>query len=116
MATKQEQYIIHVDGDAFFASCEIAQNESLRGKCVVTGEEKGIATAISYAAKARGVTRGMLMSDIKKICPEVIILSSDYDLYKIYSRRMMWNMKMKPSSAGKFPSKENRAHSSTIRR
>src|SRR3954464_7846804 len=80
--------IIHIDGDAFFASCEIAQNEKYRGKPVVVGKEKGIAVAISYEAKAQGVSRGMLMGDIRKICPNVIILSSHYDLYKIYSRRM----------------------------
>lgn len=82
------QAIIHVDGDAFFASCEVAQNERLRGKPVVTGEEKGIATAISYEAKKFGVTRGMLMGDIRKICPGIIIISSHYDLYKIFSCRM----------------------------
>jgi hypothetical protein len=31
------QAILHIDGDAFFASCEIAQNEALRGKPVVVG-------------------------------------------------------------------------------
>ncbi len=82
------QAIVHVDGDAFFASCEIAQNERLRGKPVVTGQEKGMAIALSYAAKERGVSRGMLMSDIRKLCPDVIILPGNYDLYKIYSRRM----------------------------
>jgi DNA polymerase-4 len=80
--------IVHIDGDAFFASCEIAQNEKYRGKPVVVGKEKGIAIAISYNAKDRGVSRGMLMGDIRKICPDVIVLSSHYDLYKIYSRRM----------------------------
>jgi nucleotidyltransferase/DNA polymerase involved in DNA repair len=80
--------IVHVDGDAFFASCEIAQNEAYRGKPVVTGQEKGMAIAVSYEAKARGISRGMLMSDIRKICPDAIILSGNYELYKICSRRM----------------------------
>ena len=31
----------------------------LRGKPVVTGKERGIASSMSYEAKARGVTRGM---------------------------------------------------------
>ncbi|MDQ3077124.1 MAG: DNA polymerase IV [bacterium] len=80
--------IVHVDGDAFFASCEIAQNERLRGKPVVTGQEKGMAIALSYEAKALGVSRGMLMSDIRKLIPNVIIMPGNYDLYKVYSRRM----------------------------
>ena len=61
--------ILHVDGDSFFASCEVAKDPSLRGKCVVTGRERGIASAMSYEAKARGVTRGMRLSDIRKVCP-----------------------------------------------
>ncbi len=80
--------IIHVDGDAFFASCEIAQNERLRGRPVVTGEEKGIAIAVSYEAKARGIMRSMLMREVRKLCPEAIILPGNYDLYKIYAKRM----------------------------
>jgi nucleotidyltransferase/DNA polymerase involved in DNA repair len=41
---------VHVDADAFFASCEQAANPKLRGKPVVTGKERGIASAVSYEA------------------------------------------------------------------
>ena len=51
--------ILHIDADAFFASCEQANNPSLRGKPVVTGKERGIASAVSYEAKALGIKRGM---------------------------------------------------------
>ncbi|MEI8328035.1 MAG: DNA polymerase IV [Candidatus Taylorbacteria bacterium] len=80
--------ILHVDGDAFFASCEVAKNPALRGKPVVTGKERGIASSMSYEAKARGVTRAMRLSDIRRICPDVIILPSDYETYSLYSQRM----------------------------
>ncbi|MEI6304529.1 MAG: DNA polymerase IV [Candidatus Taylorbacteria bacterium] len=80
--------ILHVDGDSFFASCEVAKNPALRGKPVVTGRERGIASSMSYEAKARGVTRAMRLSDIRKLCPDVIILPSDYETYSLYSQRM----------------------------
>jgi DNA polymerase-4/DNA polymerase V len=80
--------ILHIDGDAFFASCEMAKNPALKGKPVVTGKERGIASSMSYEAKARGVTRAMRLSDIRKICPDVIILPSDYETYSLYSKRM----------------------------
>ena len=51
--------ILHIDGDAFFASCEQSRNPALRGKPVITGKERGIASSMSYEAKARGITRGM---------------------------------------------------------
>ncbi|MDQ3014881.1 MAG: DNA polymerase IV [bacterium] len=80
--------IIHIDGDAFFASCEVAQNEALRGKPVVAGAERGIALAVTYEAKKYGVSRGMLMSEIRKLCPQVIITMLHYDTYAIYAKRM----------------------------
>ena len=80
--------ILHVDGDSFFASCEVAKDPSLKGKPVITGKERGIASSMTYEAKARGVTRAMKLSQIKKICPDAIILPSDYETYSLYSERM----------------------------
>lgn len=80
--------ILHIDGDAFFASCEVAMNPALRGKPVVTGKERGIASSMSYEAKAMGVKRAMTISQIKKVCPDAIILPSDYETYSLFSKRM----------------------------
>ncbi len=80
--------ILHIDGDAFFASCEVAKNPALRGKPVITGKERGIASSMTYEAKARGVTRAMRWSEIKKVCPDAIFLPSDYETYSLYSKRM----------------------------
>ncbi len=80
--------IIHIDGDAFFASCEIAIDVSLKGKPVVTGRERGIATALSYEAKRLGVTRGMPVHEIRKLFPQVIIRSSSYHIYATFAQRM----------------------------
>jgi DNA polymerase IV len=43
---------------------------------------------MSYEAKARGVTRGMRLSEIKKRCPDAIILPSDYETYSLLSQRL----------------------------
>lgn len=80
--------ILHVDGDCFFASCEIALRPELRGKPVVTGLERGIASSMSYEAKAMGVKRGMRLGDIKKVCPKAIILPSDYETYSLFSYKL----------------------------
>lgn len=80
--------ILHMDGDAFFASVEQALDWKLKGKPVITGGERFIAAAMSYEAKARGVTRGMRIQDIRKVCPEAIIVPSDYVTYTIFARRM----------------------------
>jgi DNA polymerase-4/DNA polymerase V len=80
--------ILHIDADAFFASCEQAIHPELRGKPVITGKERGIVAAASYEAKAKGVTRGVRLSDVKKICPDAVILPSDYETYSLFSVRM----------------------------
>ncbi len=79
--------ILHIDGDAFFASCEQAGNPALRGKPVITGKERGIVASMSYEAKARGVTRAMRLFEVKKLCPDAVMLPSDYETYSLLSKR-----------------------------
>lgn len=88
MDAKFPRAILHVDGDAFFVSCEVACNPTLRGKPVVTGAERRIASAMSYEAKALGVSRGMPVHQIRKFFPQVIVIPSHYRLYEIFSNRM----------------------------
>jgi len=80
--------ILHLDGDAFFSSVFQAVNPNLKGKPVITGSERGLATAVSYEARKYGIKRGMLTWQVKKICPECIILESDYELYALFSHKM----------------------------
>ncbi|MDA8105374.1 MAG: DNA polymerase IV [Nitrospiraceae bacterium] len=80
--------ILHLDADAFFASCEQAVHPELRGRPVITGKERGIVAAASYEAKAKGITRGVSLYDVKKICPDAVIVPSDYETYSLFSVRM----------------------------
>ena len=80
--------ILHVDGDAFFASCEEVIHPELRGKPLITGGERGIVACASYAAKALGIKRGVSLVEAKKICPGLIVLPSDYETYSLFSKRM----------------------------
>jgi len=80
--------ILHIDGDAFFASVMQSVNPRLMGKPIAVGKERGIATAFSYEAKRMGVTRGMTASEIKRVCPSCLFIESDYSLFALTSRRM----------------------------
>src|SRR6266542_1977879 len=80
--------VLHIDGDAFFASCEQARDPQLQGKPVITGKERGIAASMSYEAKAHGVTRGMRLFEIKRLCPDAVILPSDCETYSLLSQRL----------------------------
>ena len=79
--------IIHIDADAFFASCEQSLRPELKGRPVVTGKERGIAASLSYEAKLLGASRGMTLREIKKLIPDVVILPSDYETYSLLSKR-----------------------------
>lgn len=80
--------LLHVDCDAFFASCEQALHPEYRGRPVITGKERGIVAAASYEAKAKGVQRGVPLWEVKKRCPDAIILPSDYSTYSLFSKRL----------------------------
>ena len=71
--------IVHIDGDAFFTSVEQSMNPSLKGKPVVSGQERGIIACASYEAKALGIKRGVSLWDARKACPHLIVLPSDYE-------------------------------------
>jgi DNA polymerase-4/DNA polymerase V len=86
---KNTKVILHIDGDAFFVGVEVAKNSKLQGLPVVTGEERGIVSALSYEAKALGVTRGMPIFTVKKKFPMVVVLPGDYASYVLYSKMMM---------------------------
>ncbi|PIS09092.1 DNA polymerase IV [Candidatus Beckwithbacteria bacterium CG10_big_fil_rev_8_21_14_0_10_34_10] len=81
--------ILHLDGDAFFASVIQAVRPGLRGKPVVVGKERGIATAISYEAKKYGIKRGMRADQIRKLCPGVLFVNSDYQIYGLFSQKIL---------------------------
>jgi len=80
--------ILHVDGDAFFTSVEQSMHPHLKGKPVVTGKERGIIACASYEAKALGIKRGVSLWEARRMCPELVVLPSDYESYSIYSKRM----------------------------
>jgi DNA polymerase-4/DNA polymerase V len=82
------QAILHVDGDAFFTSCEEAIHPELKGKAIITGGERGIVACASYAAKRMGIGRGVPLQEAKRLCPGLVVLPSDYETYSLFSRRM----------------------------
>jgi DNA polymerase-4/DNA polymerase V len=86
---RKQKYIVHIDGDNFFASCELARFPHLRTKPVVVGRERGIAVAYNSHAKALGITRAMPIHQIQKQFPQVTILASHFELYKTFSKRII---------------------------
>lgn len=89
MNTLRGRIYFHIDGDAFFASCEQATKLALCGKPIAVGRERGIVTALSYEAKRMGVRRTMSSTQIQAEFPVVQLITSDYRKYGLYSKRLI---------------------------
>ena len=89
---ESERVILHSDLNNFFASVEIALNPELAGKAIaVCGnaeERHGIVLAKSELAKKYGVKTAMTIDEAKKLCPQLVTVSSHHGLYEEYSRKV----------------------------
>ncbi|HZZ12488.1 MAG TPA: DNA polymerase IV [Paraburkholderia sp.] len=101
--------IAHLDMDAFYASVELLRYPELRGKAVVIGggrnaapqiledgtrryarlrdyAGRGVVTTSTYEARALGVFSAMGMMKAAVLAPDAILLPTDFDSYRHYSR------------------------------
>jgi DNA polymerase-4 len=87
---KVDTPILHVDMDAFYASVETIKAPELKGKPVIVGGlgGRGVVTSASYEARAFGVTSAMPIVTAKRLCPNGIYVSNDFDAYLHYSERI----------------------------
>jgi len=88
--------IIHVDMDAFYASVEMRDNPSLRGKPLIIGampNERGVVATCSYEARKYGVHSAMNIKEAHRRCPMGIYMHPDFDKYKSVSVQLheIWN-------------------------
>jgi DNA polymerase-4 len=89
--TKTPIRILHVDGDSFFASCEIALNPKLQGRPVWVGGGRrgdGIVIAANRAAKKFGIKTGMACFEAARLCPRGVLCKPHYDEYRRLSAEM----------------------------
>ena len=84
--------ILHADLDAFYASVEVLDDPSLRGKPVIVGGDpnaRGVVSAASYEARAFGVHSAMPLRTAHRLCPTGVFLPGRFDRYRELSRQVM---------------------------
>lgn len=91
-----EQIIIHVDMDAFYASVEMRDDPSLRGKPLIIGSlpnERGVVATCSYEARKYGIHSAMNIKEAYRRCPQGIYMHPNFEKYSSISAQLheIWN-------------------------
>jgi DNA polymerase-4 len=84
--------IIHADLDAFYASVEVLDDPSLRGRPVIVGggpDLRGVVMAASYEARAFGIHSAMPLRTAGRRCPNGVFLPGRPDRYRELSEQVM---------------------------
>ena len=76
--------ILHIDCDAFYASCEEIRNPKLKSLPVAVGglSNKSIITTANYKAREYGLHSAMPVFIAKELCPDLILVAVDHTYYR----------------------------------
>ncbi|PKM86092.1 MAG: DNA polymerase IV [Firmicutes bacterium HGW-Firmicutes-12] len=82
--------IFHIDLNAFFASCAVIKDPYLKNKAFVVGGSstfrRGVVSTASYEARKLGIHSAMNINDAFRIYPKLIVVPTEFSLYKKYSK------------------------------
>lgn len=82
--------ILHIDCDAFYASCEELRNPKLKNHPMAVGglSNKSIITTANYKAREYGIHSAMPVFIARQLCPNLIIIKVDRTYYKEKSKEV----------------------------
>ena len=87
----ENQIIIHVDMDAFYASVEMRDDKTLVGKPLIIGSmpnERGVVSTCNYEARKYGIHSGMNIKEAFNLCPKGIFMHPNFDKYRKVSNQL----------------------------
>ncbi|MDF1656667.1 MAG: DNA polymerase IV, partial [Verrucomicrobiales bacterium] len=85
-----QRKIIHIDMDCFYAAVELRERPELVGKPVAVGGSsgRGVLTTCNYEAREYGCHSAMPAFKAKGLCPDLILLPTNFELYRQESYRI----------------------------
>ena len=82
--------MLHVDMDAFYASCELISRPELVGTPVIIGGgSRSVVLSATYEARAYGVHSAMPMTRARRLCPQATVVEPSHGLYSTVSAGVM---------------------------
>jgi DNA polymerase-4 len=82
--------LVHFDIDAFYASVEVRDDPSLRGKplAVAGSSRRAVVLTASYEARPFGVRSAMPLYRARQACPELVVVPPHHERYRGVSREV----------------------------
>ncbi len=86
-----QRIILHIDMNAYFASCAVLAHPEYKGKPLAVGGQssRSIISTASYEAREFGIHSAMPTYQARRLCPNLIIVSPDFTLYEYYTRQFV---------------------------
>ncbi len=83
--------IAHLDLDAFYVSVELLRRPELRGLPVIVAGSgpRAVVTTASYEARRFGIGSAVPAARARRLCPDAVFITPDFDDYRRLSRRVM---------------------------
>ena len=87
--------ILHIDLNAFFASCEEIKNPDLKEFPVAVGStsKRGVISTANYEARKYGVHSAMPVYEALRLCPDLVLIQGDYGYYRSMSAQFFAYLK-----------------------
>ncbi len=86
--------ILHVDMDAFYASVATRDRPDLWSvPVIVGGGHRGVVLSANYLARAHGVRSAMPTTRARRLCPQAVVLSPDFEEFGRVSASVMENFR-----------------------
>ena len=88
-------WILYVDMDAFYVSCELADHPELRGQPVIVGQAptdrptRAVVLSASYEARTFGVHSAQPVHEAARRCRDAVWIPPDFEKYERRSQEVM---------------------------
>jgi DNA polymerase-4 len=91
MDSSWPRIVAHADMDAFYAAVEQQDDPALRNKPLVVGPQsaRGVALTASYEARQFGIKSAMPMADVRRRCPDILVVPPRFERYQEQSQAIM---------------------------